>query len=94
MSKLNQERFTQADFDITSLNHPGPVTDLQTMVTVDQAIFVGKALVGLDMARKEYAAKGEDFGRKREETALKVAQTYLADPKREGVRQCGPDRDR
>jgi outer membrane protein len=78
MSKLNQERFTQADFNINSLNHPGPVTDLQTMVTVDQAIFVGKALVGLDIARKEYAAKGEDYGRKREETALKVTQTYLA----------------
>jgi len=78
MSKLNQERFTQTDFNIDSLNHPGPITDLQTMVTVDQAIFVGKALVGLDIAKKEYAAKGEDYGRKREETALKVTQTYLA----------------
>ena len=51
---------------------------MQTIVTVEQAIFVGKALVGLDMARKEYAAKGEDYGRKKEETALKVTQAYLA----------------
>jgi outer membrane protein len=78
MSKLNQERFTQADFNIDSLNHPSPVTDLQSMVIVDQTIFMGKALVGLDIARTEYAAKDEDYGRKREETALKVTQTYLA----------------
>ncbi len=78
MSKLNQERFTVADFNIDTLNHPDPTTDLQTMVTVDQAIFVGKAFVGLDIAKKEYAAKSEDFGRKREETALRVTQTYLA----------------
>ncbi len=77
-SKLNQERFTQADFDINSLNRPGAITDLQTMVTVDQSVFAGKALVGLDMARKEYAAKSEDYGRKKEETALRVSQTYLA----------------
>ncbi len=78
MSKLNQERFTQADFALNSLNNPAPVTDLQTMVSLEQPLFVGKALVGLTMARKEYAAKGAEYRRKREETAVKVSQTYLA----------------
>ncbi len=78
MSKLNQERFTQADFALNPLNNPAPVTDLQTMVALEQPIFVGKALVGLTMARKEYAAKGEEYGRKREETAVRVAEGYLA----------------
>jgi outer membrane protein len=77
MAKLNQERFTQSDFAIDSLNRPGPVTDFQTMVTIDQPIFVGKALVGLKMAKKEYAARGEEYRRKREETALDVTRMYL-----------------
>ncbi len=77
MSKLNQERFTQSDFALTSLNSPAPVTDLQTMVALEQPLFVGKALVGLTMARKEYAAKGEEYRRKREETAVRVTEGYL-----------------
>jgi outer membrane protein len=77
MAKLNQQRFSAADFDISSLNNPRPTTDLQTLVSVDQAVFAGGALVGLDMAKKEYAAMKEDFGRRREETVLAVAEAYL-----------------
>lgn len=78
MSKLNQERFSQADFAINSLNNPGPVSDFQTMVTLDQPIFAARPLVAVGMARKEYAAQGEDYRRKREEMALRVTQAYLA----------------
>ena len=78
MSKLNQERFAQGDFGLNSLNNPAPVTDLQTMVALEQPLFVGKALVGLAMARKEYAAKSEEYRRKREETAVRVTECYLA----------------
>ncbi len=77
MSKLNQQRFSASDFDIGALNNPKPVTDLQAMVSVEQTIFAGGAWVGLDMAKKEYAAKKEDFGRKNEETVMSVAETYL-----------------
>ncbi len=77
MAKLNEERFTQADFAIPSLNNPAPVTDLQTLLAIDQAVFSGKALIGLAMARNEYSAKNQDFGRKKEETMLAVAQAYL-----------------
>ncbi len=78
MSKLNQERFTQADFALGSLNRPSPVTDFQTMVALEQPIFVGKAFVGLTMARQEYAAKSEEYRRKKEETAVRVFESYLA----------------
>ena len=57
MSKLNQERFGQADFAIDSLNHPGPVNDMQTTATLEQAVFSGKALVGWSMAKQDFAAK-------------------------------------
>jgi outer membrane protein TolC len=78
MAKLNEQRFTQADFAIESLNNPSPITDYQTMATVDQAVFTGKALLGLSMARGEYSAQREDYARKKEETALAVARAYLA----------------
>lgn len=77
MSKLNQERFGQADFAIDSLNHPGPVTDMQTTATLEQAIFSGKALLGWGMAKKDFAAKQQEYTRKKEETALKVVAAYL-----------------
>jgi outer membrane protein TolC len=77
MAKLNQGRFTQADFALPSLNNPAPVTDLQTFLAIDQPVFSGKALIGLAMARKEHSAKSEDYGRKKEETMLAVARAYL-----------------
>jgi outer membrane protein len=77
MAKLNQQRFAPSDFDVSSLNNPQPITDLQSLVSVEQAIFVGGAFVGLEMAKKEYAAKKEEFGRKSEETVLGVAEAYL-----------------
>jgi outer membrane protein TolC len=77
MAKLNQERFTQNDFAIDSLNDPAAVNDFQTSVSISQALFAPKAFIGLDMARKEFAAKDDEFRRKKEETVIKVFRTYL-----------------
>jgi len=77
MSKLNQERFSQTDFDINSLNNPKPISDLQTLFSIEQPIFAGKAYVGLGMAKKEYSAQNEYHNRKKEEITLKVAQAFL-----------------
>ena len=77
MMKLNQERFAQSDFDIFSLNNPKPTSDLQTLFTIEQPIFVGKSLIGLNMAKKEYSAQNETYNRKKEEIAFKVSQAYV-----------------
>lgn len=77
MSKLNQERFAQADFAIDRLNHPGPVNDMQTQASVEQVIFSGKALLNWGMAKTDFAANEQEYGRKREDTALRVVQAYL-----------------
>jgi len=77
MSKLNQERFLQTDFDINSLNNPKPISDLQTLFSIEQPIFSGKAYIGLGMAKKEYSAQNEYHNRKKEEIALKVTQAFL-----------------
>lgn len=77
MMKLNQGRFSQSDFALNSLNNPQATTDLQTLFTLDQPVFDRRAMVGLDMTKREYAAQGESYYRKKEEIALKVAQVYL-----------------
>jgi outer membrane protein len=77
MMKLNQERFAQSDFDIFSLNNPKPTSDLQTLFSIEQPIFVGKYLIGLNMAKKEYSAQSEIHNRKKEEIVFKASQAYL-----------------
>lgn len=77
MAKLNQERFSQQDFAIDSLNNPSAVNDFQTSLSFEQPVFVPKAYIALDMAKKEVSAKGDDFDRKKEEIAFRVFRTYL-----------------
>ncbi len=79
MAKLNQERFSKADLAGApdTFNHPDPISNFQTSLSFEQAIFAPKANVGFDMAKEEYSAKREDFSRKREEVALNVFRTFL-----------------
>ena len=76
MAKLNQERFTQQDFAVDSLNSPRLINDFQTTVSFEQAVFVPKAYIGIDMAREDLRSKGEEFDRKREETVFTVFKAY------------------
>lgn len=78
MAKLNQERFSQSDFAISSLNNPDTVNDFQTSLSFEQPLFVRKANIGLDISRNEFSAKGDEFIRKKEEIAFKVVQAYIA----------------
>lgn len=77
MSKLNQERFAQEDFAIDSLNDPRPVSDFQTSLSFEQAVFAPKASAGVRLADDEAVAVDEDFARKREEVMLKVVRAFL-----------------
>ncbi len=77
MAKLNQERFSQADFAINSLNSPAAINDFQTSLSFEQPLFAKKAYVGLEMARLEHTATNEEYMRKREDTAFRVTQAYL-----------------
>lgn len=77
MGKLNQERFAMTDFAISSLNNPAPVSDFQTSVSFEQAVFAPKAYIGMKMAGKEFEAKGQDVERKKEEVVFSVFKTYL-----------------
>jgi len=76
-SKLNQERFTQDDFAIASLNNPDAINDFQTSLSFEQPVYVRRARLGIRMAKEEYAAKQDDHARKRELTAFEIARTYI-----------------
>ena len=77
MSKLNQERFSNQDLDIGSLNDPAPENDFQTTLAVFQPLLAMQAAIGIDMSETAYAAHKEEFYRRQEALALQVARTFL-----------------
>lgn len=77
MTKLDQQRIEQQDFNPSTLNHPDPVNNFQTSLAVEQPIFTRKGLVGLQMSKGESSAKQEELLRKQEQIAYQVAQASL-----------------
>ncbi|MEE9910850.1 MAG: TolC family protein [Deltaproteobacteria bacterium] len=78
MSRLNQERINAQDFDPERLNHPDPINDFQSSLTLEQPLFVQKAYVGLSMSRTEARAAKVEVLRKKEEIAFQVVKACLA----------------
>ncbi len=76
MSKLNQERFTQEDFLIESLNDPADISDFQTSFSIEQPLFVPGVYAGINMAGKELEVKQAEYQRKKEEVVLNVIKTF------------------
>jgi len=75
--KLNEGRFKESDFEISSLNNPDPVSDFETGISVEQPILAIQEALALKSANKEYLAKREEFGRQREYVAFRVVETYI-----------------
>jgi outer membrane protein len=77
MSRLNQARIETTDFNPDILNSPSAINDCQSSITIEQPIFVKKALVGLEMSRTESLAREEEVRRKQEEVAFQVVRAGL-----------------
>jgi outer membrane protein len=77
MMKLNQQRFSQNDFVVDTLNNPQPINDYQTAFSIEQPVFSMKSFMSLSIAKNEYTAKSGDYARAKEETVFKVVQAYL-----------------
>jgi outer membrane protein len=77
MMKLNQQRFSENDFIVDSLNNPQPINDYQTTFSIEQPIFSMKSFMGLSIAKNEFTAKSSDYRRTKEDTVFKVVQAYL-----------------
>lgn len=78
-SLLAQRRFTAAHFAIDALNHPDPVDNLRTALTVEQTIWDG-GLTQLAVERARLAHEVAELGRERtgQELALAAAEAYTA----------------
>lgn len=75
--KLNQGSFTESDFDVSKLNHPDPVNDFQTDISVEQPVLAVQEALTLKSANKEYLARKEELGRQREYVAYRVTESYI-----------------
>ncbi|MDA8089318.1 MAG: TolC family protein [Nitrospiraceae bacterium] len=78
MAKLNQERFTQSDFNINSLNSPSPVNDFQNSLRLDQVIYSRRLIAGSRISKEENISEGLDFERLRQKVTMDTVQAYLA----------------
>lgn len=76
-TRLRQEQFTQADFDVARLNFPEAITNWQTRVVISQPIFNGgMSIAGRRAAgRMVSAAEAELIGAEIE-TRFKTVQAY------------------
>jgi outer membrane protein TolC len=77
-AKLNQRRFTQQDFAIDSLNDPRAINDFQSSLALEQIIFSGKAMIGLDMSKIQRDARGEELLRRKQEIVFQIIKTFLS----------------
>ena len=77
MAKLNQQRFTNQDFAISSLNSPDPINDFQSSIGMSMPIFAPKAYLGLRMSKISHKADNEVFQRRQETIAIQVVTSYL-----------------
>lgn len=75
--KLNQERFSESDFDISTLNNPDPISDFETNFSAEMPILAVQEYLKLKSSKKEYQAKSEEFDRQKEVLAFNVIESYI-----------------
>ena len=74
---LNQQRFTQDDFAVDSLNHPSSLSNFDTRIRVEQPLFAGgKLLAGLDAAQQGAAAAAAQQARAEQTTVFQTCRAY------------------
>ncbi len=76
-TQLNQGRFTQAGFDITTLNRPGSVENYRSAVSVIQPLFNGgRERWGANIASIGQAASQENYEGTRQRVMFAVTRAY------------------
>lgn len=76
---LGQERFTEANFDIDSLNRPDPLTNFRTGVAVGQPLWTGGRIRhGVEAARWSLAGAEAGRERTRQEVVHQVVDAFAA----------------
>lgn len=77
-SKLNQGRFTDADFDVQRLNEPDALNNFRAAITLYQPLYTGgKAMLGLERARFGRRIAELEASRATQEVVFQVARSYF-----------------
>ena len=76
-SLLSQRQFTAANFDITSLNHPAPITNVRTGVSLEQSLFDARTGLGVRAAELDRDLAALDRTRGTQDLALAAAQAFV-----------------
>ncbi|MCX7793476.1 MAG: TolC family protein [Thermodesulfovibrionales bacterium] len=78
-TKINQERFTPKDLMGApgTFNNPEPISNFQTVLSVEMPIYVRRAWIGLEISKREYQTASKEFERKKEEIVFEVIRAYL-----------------
>jgi len=71
-SLLTQHRFSEANFQVGTLNRPDFLNNFQSLVVLDQSIYDG----GTTRSAVKAAAANQDLAVHEDQLALRVAQTY------------------
>ena len=76
---LNQRRFGEENFAITSLNNPDSVQNFQSLLRVEQVLFdAGRTKQAIRLARLQTELTSEERRRRESEVLLGVVRTYFA----------------
>lgn len=78
-TKINQERFAIEDLMGApgTFNSPDPISNFQTVLSMEMPVYVRKAWLGLDISKRQYETVRIEFERKKEEIAFEVIRAYL-----------------
>ena len=77
MMKLDEGRFTQNDFQISTLNNPSATHDFKTALSVQQPLFVPSLAPMKELAVNEFQKSALQLEAARQSIAFQVFQSYL-----------------
>lgn len=76
-NRLNQETVTQADFDPARLNHPDPLNNFNSALSVEWPVYQGgQTLIGVNQAKLDRQAQDLFLTRTRQEVIALAATAY------------------
>jgi outer membrane protein len=76
-SLLAQRRFSEANFAVSTLNHPDPISNFRTALTVEQLVFDGgRVRAGVRAAELEHAIAQTNVRQTQNDLALAATRAY------------------
>ncbi|RMG68434.1 MAG: TolC family protein, partial [Nitrospirae bacterium] len=77
MAKLNQEKFSQSDFMIDSINNPSAINDFQTSLKFEQPLYVPRLIEGIRISKKSIEVSSLKLKHIKEKVVRDVLKSYL-----------------